>query len=290
MASGLTKPKSKLFRSFLYLNGDEVLNALAGLEEGGIEEVLTRSAEEGGSELGGEIGVPAAKGKAGKKRSKRVEEEIRRKRTEHSAATTLYRRLHEEEAIGRLEETYGPEAHDELEEHMLLEFKAEIRVHPLHQVVAAARGWLEAAPQFGTSRQEIADIKETVKVLETMSGSGASGDRTFLVFAEAAGNAHADYRLILPIQERYLLVPLDEFVGRATFVTQVDRMLAEGDDDVLAVRLIRNAPQLALERQGLIEALPELISGIDELGIETSQGDFFLTYPSVILKPIFIFK
>jgi hypothetical protein len=50
------------------------------------------------------------------------------------------------------------------------------------------------------------------------------------------------------------------------------------------------APPLGLERQALDEALPDLIEGFRELGVEVSQADFFLTNPAVVLKPIWIFK
>lgn len=38
MANELRKPKTKLYKSFLYLNGDEVINSLSGLEGGDIDE------------------------------------------------------------------------------------------------------------------------------------------------------------------------------------------------------------------------------------------------------------
>lgn len=286
LATGFKKPETQLYRSFLYLNGSEVLNSLAAVEGGAIDEILTRTGEEGGGDLGGEVGVGPVKAKGGRKRSRKLEEEIRRKRTEHAAATLLLKELHERGAIGVLDGPFGPEVHDQLEEHMLLELEAKIRIHPLHQVVVAARAWLEAAPKFGTGRQEIQAIKQTVQVLEAITQS-SSGDRTFLVFAETGGDP--SYRLVLPVQERYLQVPLDEFVGNATFVAQVDRILS-ASDEVLAVRLIRNAPQLAMEREGLAKALPDLIAGIDNLGIAAEEGDFFLKRPTVILKPIVIFK
>ena len=94
MSGVLTKPKTQAYRSFLYLNGDEVINSLSALQGGDIDEILTRTAEEGGGEVGAELNVGAAKGKGGRKRSRRSEEEIRRKRTEPSATALLLRKLH----------------------------------------------------------------------------------------------------------------------------------------------------------------------------------------------------
>jgi hypothetical protein len=287
VAGTLKKPRQSVFRSFLYLDGDRVINSLSALEGGDIDEVLTRVGEDGGGELGGELGVSGAKLKGSRRKGRKFEEEVRRKRTEHSAATTLLKTLHEQEAIGLIQGPYGQEIHSELEDHMLLEFQASIRIHPLHQVITAARGWLKLAPEFGAGKDDVREMAQTVKLMETIAQPGA-GERTFLVFAETTGTVNG-YKLILPINERHLLVPLDDFTGSATFVAQVDRVLRE-DDEVLAVRLIRNAPQLALEREGLAEALPELIFGIGELGIETAEEDFFLRAPGVILKPICIYK
>jgi hypothetical protein len=61
MPGTLRKPKSKLYKSFLYLNGSEVINSLSALEGGDIDEVLTRSGEEGGGDLSGELGFSGAK-------------------------------------------------------------------------------------------------------------------------------------------------------------------------------------------------------------------------------------
>ena len=288
MEARLKKPKTRAYRSFLYLNGDEVINSLSALEGGDVDEVLIRHSEEGGGEIGAEVGISPAKARGGKKRVKRFEEEVRRKRTYHSAATLLLKKLHEQEALGIVEGDYGSAIYEDLEEHELLELRAEIRIHPLHQVINAARSFVKVAATYGASKDEIRGVRETLQILELMAQPGPGEDSTFLVFAETTGTRDG-YRLVLPVHEKHLLVPLDDFAGRATFVAQVDTIIPK-HDQVLAIRLIRNAPQLAMERQGLEEALPELIEAFDELGIETQHDEFFLTAPAVILKPICIYK
>ncbi len=84
-------------------------------------------------------------------------------------------------------------------------------------------------------------------------------------------------------------VPLDEFNGTATFIAQVERIIPDGEQ-ILALRLLRNAPPLGVEREALEEALPELIEGFRELGVEVSQRDFLLSKPAVVLKPMWIFR
>jgi hypothetical protein len=131
-------------------------------------------------------------------------------------------------------------------------------------------------------------MKQTVDLLELMAQPGPGERRAFLAYAETP-ETHDGYKLVLPIQERHLRVPLEDFSGTATFIAQVDRVIPDGEE-VLAIRLLRNAPPLGLERQALDEALPDLIEGFRELGVEVSQADFFLTNPAVVLKPIWIFK
>lgn len=287
MSSNLRKPKSAIFRSYLYLDSDVVLNSLSAIEGGDVDEVLTRMTEERSGDVGGELTLPVAKGRAGKRKARSFEEEIRRKRTEQSAATSLLRKLREEDAIGIVEGDYNEQTYAALEERMLLEFRARITIHPLHQALATARSFISMAPNFGVAKGELQEMREVVSALEAMAHSSTS-ERTFLTLAETAGTT-GRYRLILPIRERFLLVSLDDFAGEATFVAQVDRILRESDE-VMALRLLRDAPQLPLEREGLIEALPEFVAAINELGIPTSLDDFVFKHPAVLLKPIMIFK
>lgn len=183
-----------------------------------------------------------------------------------------------------------PEHHiyGQLDEHMLLEFSAEVRIHPLHQVVSAARGFLAVGSSFGASAAEMRELKEIVKVLELMAHPGVGESRAFLAYAETS-ETRDGYKLVVPIQERHLRVPLDDFAGSATFVAQVDRVIPDSEE-ILAIRLIRNSPPLALEREGLREALPDLVGGFRELGVDVSESDFFLRKPAVVLKPIWIYR
>jgi hypothetical protein len=163
------KPQANLYKSFLHLDGDAVINCLSGLEGGDVDEVLTKVASESGRELGGELDLRFARGKAGKRSGERFEEEIRRKRTEHSAAMTLLRKLHDADALGIVEGTYGPEIHCQLEERTTIEFKANIQVHPLHQVVTAARDLVRVGQAFGLSKTEVRSVSEVASLLEALS-------------------------------------------------------------------------------------------------------------------------
>jgi hypothetical protein len=288
MAGTLKKPKKQAHRSSLYLNADDVSNSLAAFEGGDVEEVLTRIAEETAGGLEGGVDAKVVKGKKARNRSRRLEEDVKRKRTEHSAASLLLDKLHEEDAIGVIEGAYGPDLYSELEDQMLLEFRGELQVHPLHQVVSATRAFLGTASNFGISRDEVRETKETLDLLELMAQPGPGERRTFLAYAETLETKDG-YKLVLPILERHMRVPLDEFNGTATFIAQVERIIPDGEQ-ILALRLLRNAPPLGVEREALEEALPELIEGFRELGVEVSQRDFLLSKPAVVLKPMWIFR
>lgn len=288
MAGTLKKPKTQAHRSSLYLNADDVSNSLAAFEGGDIQEVLSRIAEETSGALEGEVDAKVVKGKKGRNRARRLEEDVKRKRTEHSAAALLLDKLHEEDAIGVIEGAYGPDLYAELEEQMLLEFRGQLQIHPLHQVVSATRAFLGTASSFGVSRDEVREMKETVDLLELMTQPGPGERRSFLAYAETPETKDG-YKLVLPIVERHMRVPLDEFSGTATFIAQVEWIVPEGEQ-ILALRLLRNAPPLGLEREALEEVLPEFIEGFRELGVEVSQMDFLLSKPAVVLKPMWIFR
>jgi hypothetical protein len=131
-------------------------------------------------------------------------------------------------------------------------------------------------------------VSQVAEILETMSQGGSGATRTFLAYASTDGQSD-EFRLVLQVQSRDLLVPLDEFAGKATVVAQVDRILGT-EDELMIMRLLRNAPPLPMERQRMAEATPEFVGAMRELGVHTSVSDFVLTHPTVILRPICSFK
>ena len=95
----------------------------------------------------------------------------------------------------------------------------------------------------------------------------------------------------MPIKFEHLLVPLDEFAGRATFVAQVDKFPGE-DEEVLAARIIKNSPVLPAEKDAMLRMLPGLSATLasPHIGITLDEDDILLRQPAVILKPLFIYK
>jgi hypothetical protein len=290
---GFKKPKKGSYKRFLYIDGNEAVNSLSAIEGGSIEEILSRAAEEGsgGGQLEAGLGFSGAKvgGKAQKKKARRYEEEILRKRTEHSAVSILLEKLRGGDEIGIIE-SYTPDIHEQIEEDELYEFKAEIRLHPFHQFVSIVQGWSETGENLDGDPQEIEELVEIARQAENLFHGKNKDQKALVVFAEMEG-VMSEYKLVVPIKRSGLRVPLDEFSGRATFVAQVERKLEDGDR-VLAARIVRNAPVLPMEREMMLEMLPALQGAAEDpdLGLEIDEADVLLREPALIMKPLCIFK
>lgn len=287
------KPKKGSYRRFLFIDGNEAVNSLSALEGGSIEEILSRAADEGsgGGEFGAGIGFSGAKveGKLGKTKARKYEEEILRKRTEHSAITLLLEKLHGKGEIGRIG-SYTPDVHDQIEEDELYEFRAEIRLHPFHQFVSVAQGWSEMGEVLEEDSGDVEEFVEIARQAEKLFHGKNRDQKALVVFAEMDGAA-PEYKLVAPVKRSGLRVPLDEFSGRVTFVAQVERKLKDGDE-ILAARIVRNAPMLPMERQMMLEMLPALQDspGDPDLGLNVDETDVLLREPALILKPLCIYK
>ncbi len=215
---------------------------------------------------------------------------MKRKRTTHSATTALLRKLHEANAVGVLDGDYDAEIYAELEPHMLLEFKASIRIHPLHQAISAIRALIKSGPALGVAKSDIADARGVLKLVEQLSQTG-DASKTFLAFAATTGTADG-YLLLLPIHEANLLVPLDDFGGggggghlRCACGSDL-----RPDEEMMALRIRRNSPLLPMEQEGLRDAIPGLVTVLNDLGIDAAEEEFILGKPAVLLKPVCIFK
>jgi hypothetical protein len=289
VVTGFRKPESRLYRNFLYLNSNDTINFLSSLHGGDVDQVLLRRADDGGYGFGGGVTAGPIKAEAKRNKNRKEEEEIVLKRTMHSAATTLLQKVHDAKAIGVIEGPYTPEIREHLEENMLLEFKAEIRVHPLHQAVNVLKEFAGVAPQWGLPKGEVRELTRMAQQMEHMFQ--LRGAKKTLLYYAAADGADTEHKLVLPIKFEHLLVPLDEFAGRATFVAQADKVLGEGEE-VLAARIIKDSPVLPAEKEAMLGMLPHLSAALASpaIGIPLDEDDIVLKQPAVILKPLFIYK
>jgi len=283
--AGFKKPKQNIFKKYLYLDSEQVLNALSSLQGGDVDEVLTRTTDAKDGEFGVSVGAGPIRGKSGRKHADNYQEEMTRKRTEHSAATLLLTKLNDADAIGRLTR-FGAVEHAQLEQGMLLEFSADLRLHPLHQVATAVRSWEAVARKFGGSKEDLAAARTLLSMLELLLG-GSEGRRV-LAYA-VLPDADDDHRLILNLSRRYISVSDDDFIGHATCIAQIENVLS-GDDESLAVRFLADSPVIPQERVILAE-MPETLEGLEGLiGVRVTDSDLVFRSPAVVLNPVVIYR
>lgn len=151
-------PKQNAFKQFVILDSDGAVSALSAIDGGQIDEILTRSAEERGGSAGGELGVGPAKAKGKRAKSRKVEEEIRKARTRHATAAKLLEALHSRESVGVVDGPLDLEVAEQIETGMVIEFRADLRLHPLHQADQMLRSFLEVGPKLG-QQQVTKDLK-----------------------------------------------------------------------------------------------------------------------------------
>jgi hypothetical protein len=280
-AMGFTPPKKSAFKQFVILDADGVVAALSAIDGGQIDEILTRSGDEGTGEVGGQLDVRVAKGGGKRARTRKVEEEVRRARTRHATAAKLLESLHAQEALGIVDGPLDLEAAEQIEEGMVLQFRADLRLHPLHQADQMLRSFIEVAPAFG-KKQSGAEVRDVLKMWRTMIGTGRQDGRLLIEPHTAEPQIP---RLVLPVPHNHFEIDVSDVVGEVTVVAQVERILGD-DESFPAIRMLRGAPASDLERKAIEEALPGLIDGLGEMGIPIAQDDVFISGPALSLRAI----
>jgi len=271
------------FASFLYLDAQQTVDALSALEGGLIEELRNSSEKESNK-------THADASQSENERTLR-EEEFLRQRTGYSQITILLDKLRELGSLGTIGR-YSPEVYEQIQEGDLYEFKADIRLHPFHQFVSVVQGWAEASKDWGV--EEDADEPSFDDLSREVENAfyGRKRERKILtVFADMEG-AEPGYKVVMPMKKDNILVDLDEFSGKATFVAQVRSKVAEGQA-IPAARLVRRTPTVApAERQMMLAMLPALqqVPGTEDIGLEAAEEDLLLKNPAVLVKPLCVYR
>jgi hypothetical protein len=274
-------PKRSAFKQFVILDADGVVAALSAIDGGQIDEILTRSADEGGGEVGAELDVRVAKASGKRAKTRKVEEEIRRARTRHATAAKLLESLHAQEALGVVDGPLDLEVAEQIAEGMVLQFRADLRLHPLHQADQMLRSFIDVAPKFG-EKQSANELRQVLAMWGTLVGTDRSSGR---LLVEPCTTDPQVPRLLLPVPMDQFEVDVADVVGEVTVVAQVERILDE-DDSFHVVKMLRGAPTGTLERTALEEQLPAMIEAIAGLGIPVSQDDVFISGPALLLRAI----
>jgi hypothetical protein len=280
-----TPPKQSAFKQFVVLDADGVVSALSAIDGGQIDEILTRSAEEKAGGVGGEVNVKAVK--AGGKRSKtrKVEEEIRRARTRHATAAKLLDALHEHESIGIVDGPLDMEVAEQLEPGVVLQFRADLRLHPLHQADQMLKSFIEVGPKLG-QKDAVKQLRQTLDIWGVITGTGRE-DAPILI--EPHTQDKQTPRVLLPVSQEDFEVDVDDVLGDVTVIAQVEKIIGDGES-YQVIRVLRGGPATSLERGAVDEILPSLFEGLSEIGIEISEDDVFIHGPALVLRPICAYR
>jgi hypothetical protein len=280
-----TPPKTNVFKQFVILDSDSVVSALSAIDGGQIDEILVRSAEERDGGVGGEVGAGPVKARGKRSKSRKVEEEIRRARTRHAAAAKLLEALHKHDSIGVVEGTLDSDVAGQLESGMVLQLRASLQLHPLHQADQMVRSFIEVGPKMD-QKQVAKEMRQMLDIWGVITGTGREGAPVLL---EPRTTEEQNPRLLLPVAREDLEVDLDDVLGDVTLIAQVEQIVAEGDT-YQVIRVLRGGPATSLERGAVDEMLPELVSGLSELGVDIAEDDVFVTGPAIVLRPICAYR
>jgi hypothetical protein len=281
-----TAPTVQTFRRFVMLDRDTVLGALSALDGGAVDEILTKRTGDSGGEFGGEVGAGPVKAKAKRGKTQRVEEELRRVRTEHSAASTLIDRLRDAGAVGVLDGACDSDVLSQLRPGMLIQLGADIRLHPLFQLDAVMNSWLTNAPKLGL-QQEARELKQVMPIFQALTGGGAASGRVLMDLDTGEGQAA---RIVAFATRESLQVPSEDLTGHFTTLAQVDELLLGEDDELVTIRLVRGARAGKLERQAVQEGGGPIIEAAEGLGVALTEDDVTMRSPLVVLRPVCIWR
>jgi hypothetical protein len=287
--SGYKRPKVRLHQEFAYLNYDTVLNALSAFEAGKVDEIIEKASEgrEGG--LDASLAAGPAKAGGGKKRQSTIQEELIRTRTWFSAFDAWHGHLRDHDAIGTFD-SWSEEVRDEMEVGDTIEFVADVRLSPLHKLISTflsyAKGAGSAKSPIPVDSRQAAEAKKAAAQMEPWV-TGGHGRRNLLVYLLPHGVESP--RLVARLDEKYVVGELDNIEGRFSVIAQVDALLGAGDKESV-VRVVRDVPPTPMEIETVTSAMRGFGEAGAELGVIVSEDDLTFSTPTVIVRPIAVWK
>lgn len=281
-----TPPASQAFRRFVALDVDSIMAALSALDGGAVDAILEKRIDESGGEAGVGLRAGPAQGKAAKNKARRVEAEIQKVRTQHSAASTLIDRLHEASAVGVLDGSLDSDALAQLKPGMTIQARGQFRLHPLFQLEAVMQSFIRNAPALGLSK-DAAELKEPLKIFQTLIGT-RDGQGRLLVDIDTGPAQEA--RMIAFVRQTMLQVDVEDLVGEFTIVGQVDEIVDDESEPAMTLRLVRGASAGEDERQAMTDGLREMGVAAKDIGVAITDDDLFVKPPAVVLRPIAIWR
>jgi hypothetical protein len=208
----------KLYRHYLYLDAGEILNALAGMEGGEEESRVTTKVTELGGNVGVKFALFGADVSVGGKGGKKLRDELKLKRTIHSAAGSLIKQLTEGNGIVEIR---TPGDLDRVYETLVVKFDAElVPLRPGPPRLPGRWDWLR--------RADAADLAAERRAQEL-------GGWHLVAYAELMAAQRTGRQIALELETAYLTPEYrGEFCRRATVLGQL--IYVTNPDEHLLVR------------------------------------------------------
>jgi hypothetical protein len=278
----ITDRPPPVFRHFLYLDEEEVLNALSGVQGGAVEEAVDEIVRSGERNLGVSIAIGGQGLSLGTKSAKQMKRDIRRRQTVHAAVAALVHALNDQ--IMKLPRP----TEVKIEENSLVLFHCDLcycqsravrEAYEKEREALASRNWIE----------RLFDRREQHEKRDRDRAAGIG--EAFVALAFPAD--HPQPRFVIWLDSQYLVVPLAEFSRRATVVGQVvgtprsgEQVVLEGHDFGTTARLVPVHEEPPYRRHLHGGGVRLRISELD-WSIEPDQDALA---EALLLRPLFIFK
>ena len=206
------KPRAaaSLVRHFLYVDTEEVLNLLSCFNDGDIEDRTTKTIQSMGGGIKASIPYVLGTLDLEGKRSRTLEEEVRRKRTVYSAITELLKRLRASDDLRQLD-TDEPQEFD-FQENELIEFAGDIELYPARQTPKSSPPWWSglwsSEARRRRARRATLDVPAYIIARMRMGSDGPWAvmrlDADYLAFREMD-----DFRRLVTVVGQLIALPND---------------------------------------------------------------------------------
>lgn len=284
-----TAPKSRIHRSFVYLNDDIAINSLSALESGKVDEVVEKInlAQERGLSIGLKVGVGGASGsgEGGRKDTESLQAEVIRRRTRFSVFELWYEALQARNAIGTFM-GWGADALDGVAPGQIVEITGKVQVVPLQTGLRMYLWFVNQVrdknPLF-TDGVNLNDLVGPEKIVKFLLGKH---DEVNATITPLGGGGPT---VAISFHSEWLIGEIGRWNGTYTVLAQVEEVLASGDKWP-TMRIIEDAPLSPLEATTLTNAVEPFRTALEGLGIELDESPTEIGGPALVLQPIAMFR
>lgn len=265
-----------------------MINSLSALEAGKVDEIIQKTSE--ASDKGFEVGVAkGVKAGASRKRQADLQLELVKRRTHFSAFEEWHRAMTAEGAFGTFD-VWDTDVRDAMAVGDTLEFTARVDFSPLFLIFTSYLSYVEQLNKpgsvFKASGGELQEAKATAQMVRRWI-TGKDDARSVAVYFSPAGSVAP--RIVGRLDESFVVSSLAEVQGEFTVVAQVDALLAKGEK-LSAIRVLADVPPTPLEIQALEDGREHFSGTSEQLGVDLTDEDFVYGYPTVVVRPLAIFK